>query len=409
MAGGDLIAAAGVFIRAALAHLVVLPLRVAIRRAPRQWVVIGREHGKFTDNAKHFFTWLHETVPDSVQVSFVSEYPDTVAALRARGALAYRYPTFGAVMALLRAGTVVVDSADYIEHGRVALLRGTRLVQLWHGAPLKEIELSLHRRRLARLSPLKRWILGIHNAVIGRFSRVDIVVSTSKFITQRALSQCFNTERIVNTGYPRNDAMLRTSRSPLSLFNVDTSALEHLQAHRDRGGRVLLYAPTFRQDRHSPFSGGAIDLDRWADWAKRHGILLAMKLHPLMLGRYPKPPSAIVDISAESDAYPLLGCVDLLVTDYSSIFFDYLLLGRPVAFYPYDLKHYTAEDRKLYFDYDQMTPGPHFFDFDSLLDGLSLLLKNDSHWRKRREKVMQLCFDDHDDMASQRIWRSIHT
>ena len=57
---------------------------------------------------------------------------------------------------------------------------------------------------------------------------------------------------------------------------------------------------------------------------------------------------------------------DLLITDYSSIFFDFLLLDRPIVFFPYDLEQYLSQDRAMYFDYEIMTPGPKCRTYDEL-------------------------------------------
>jgi CDP-glycerol glycerophosphotransferase (TagB/SpsB family) len=113
---------------------------------------------------------------------------------------------------------------------------------------------------------------------------------------------------------------------------------------------------------------------------------------------------SIIDVSAESDIYPLLREVDILITDYSSIYFDYLLLDRPVIFYPYDLLSYVADDRNLLFDYEAMTPGPKAFDFESLLSTLSGILQDEKdEWKADRRRVLDLAFDDHDCFSTQRI------
>lgn len=391
-------------------RLLCSPLRLVVPRSGRIVTVIGREHGKFLDNAKHFFCWLHASAPADVQATFISEHAGVVSALRDAGARALEYPTASSIWTLLRSGTVVVDSVDFVEHGRIALVSGARIVQLWHGAPLKEIELPLYRRRLARLSRLKRLPLQVLKAATGRFLEADMLVSTSGFFTEHAFSKCFNARRILAAGYPRNDAMLNDGDRPaaLSMINVDIAARERLRAHRARGGRVILYAPTFRQDRHSPFQRGGIDLERWASVAESRGALLALKLHPLMSGRYPQPPPGIVDISAESDAYPLLSEVDVLVTDYSSIYFDFLLLDRPILFFAYDFDRYTSEDRALLFDYDDMTPGPKLKDFEDLLDGTRQALEAENgEWTAMRHRIRGLCFDNVDASASERIWREL--
>ena len=78
----------------------------------------------------------------------------------------------------------------------------------------------------------------------------------------------------------------------------------------------------------------------------------------------------------ESDMYPLFFVIDLLITDYSSIFFDFLLTEKPVLFYPYDKDDYLANDRSMYDNYDMVTPGHIVCNFEEFYDKLQLFLNN---------------------------------
>ena len=87
----------------------------------------------------------------------------------------------------------------------------------------------------------------------------------------------------------------------------------------------------------------------------------------------------------------------------SSVFFDYLLLDRPVLFYPYDLATYLAEERPMYFDYDEMTPGPKAFDMEHLVAAMSAVAKGEDEWRDGRAKIRSLVFEHQDGMAAERL------
>jgi CDP-glycerol glycerophosphotransferase len=388
-------------------HVIFFPGTLFVARNRNLWLVVGREHGKYTDNAKHFFWRVHEAPPRGVCIRFLTEDRLLAIKLCEMGARAVRYPQPSALWALLRAGTIIVDSMDFPQHGRVGLLRGARIVQLWHGAPLKEIELPIHASRLARLSPLKQRVLRLHKAVTRRYFRHDLLISPSRYFSRAAFETAFRADRVAETGYPRNDAMLdaTTTARPLAMLNVDSAALTRIREHRASGGRTVAYTPTFRKDRHSPFDTGRMNLERISAFCQQHRLLLVLKLHPLMQGRYSVDSlGSIIDVSAESDIYPLLREIDILITDYSSIYFDYLLLDRPVIFYPYDLSSYATDDRNLLFDYEAMTPGPKAFDFESLLSTLSGILQNEKdEWKAERRRVLDLAFDGHDCFSTQRI------
>ncbi|MFZ5722410.1 MAG: CDP-glycerol glycerophosphotransferase family protein [Pseudomonadota bacterium] len=398
------------FVFALLSRLLAQPVGWLLPRDPRLWLVLGREHGRYLDNAKYFHAWLHANLPAGHRVVFVGERRGDLARVAAAGGTVAHYPDWRACGLLLRAGNVVFDSADAIDHGRIGLMAGARRVQLWHGAPLKEIELPLHQRRLATLPALLQPALRFQKFVLGRYAAWDVLVSTSRHFTEYAFRTCLPARQIVETGYPRNDVLAGADGYPAALLrvNVDENAEARLSAHRARGGRVVLYAPTFRADHGSPFADGHLDLAELSRFASAHDVLFAMKLHPVMSGRcvvdtWP----GVVEIDAASDVYPLLSEVDVLVTDYSSIFFDFLLLDRPIVFYPYDLDRYTTDERRLLFPYEAMTPGPKARDFPGLLAALAAVLSGDGEWPAQRARVRALAFEHHDGQASRRLAQAL--
>lgn len=403
--------ATGAALLALVSRLVAYPLTLMIPRDSFSILVLGREHGKFLDNAKHFFCYLQDKTP-GWRCAFLTESTTTASMLQQQGVKVLRYPSWPAFIRLLRAGILVVDSMDYGEHGRIGLIRGARLIQLWHGAPLKEIELDLHRRRLARLSPFKRWLVGMYKGVLGRYRRTDLLVSTSEYFTEKAFQRSFHAKKILALGYPRNDAMLDALRQFGGLVNcnVDAVARQRIHAHRESGGKIVAYMPTFRNGKISPFDTGHMDLSRLSAFCERLGILFVLKLHPLMQGRYSMESSPfLVDIDPDSDIYPLLAGIDILITDYSSIYFDFLLLDRPIIFYPYDLDEYLRDDRSLLFPYPDMTPGAHAHTFDDLLASLERQVVGIDEYAGRREMVLRLAFDHRDAAASARLLECLNS
>jgi CDP-glycerol glycerophosphotransferase len=111
----------------------------------------------------------------------------------------------------------------------------------------------------------------------------------------------------------------------------------------------------------------------------------------------------ILCYDAICDIYPALSLFDVLITDYSSIYFDYLLLNRPIIFFPYDYESYIAKDKELLFDYLQITPGPVCKSQDEVEKAL---LEIDTYeFAKKRKEISELVFDYHDSDASTRLWK----
>jgi len=208
---------------------------------------------------------------------------------------------------------------------------------------------------------------------------------------------CFNARYWPATGYPRNDALLDESlrHHPLMSVGMDEQAVRAVREARSRGRRVVLYTPTFRKHFVDPFSNGSLDLTTLNTFAELHEVLILVKLHPWM--RQPvdleKAGHNIVFASPDSDIYPLMPDVDVLVTDYSSIYFDFLLLDRPILFYCQDLNDYINDDRGFIFDYNAMTPGPKVVTQAAMESALAGILQGEDAWREERGRVRDLVFD----------------
>lgn len=101
----------------------------------------------------------------------------------------------------------------------------------------------------------------------------------------------------------------------------------------------------------------------------------------------------ILDMTDQSaDIQELLMDTDLLVTDYSSAYIDYLLLNRPVVFYNFDFEDYLLNDREMYYEYDCVTPGYKAENFDQLLEEFERLADGEDRFVKEREEVRNLFY-----------------
>jgi CDP-glycerol glycerophosphotransferase len=392
---------------AVLSRLLVTPLTWIVPRDPTAWAVLGRVDGRFMDNGKYFAAWVATNAPPEVKVTFVTMAPAVVRELSGKSRLDVAlYPRPKAIWRMLRAGTLVYDAAATGGQGRIGFYTGARRVQLWHGTPLKEIEMAQHRRRDALRPRLAAWLLAVHRAIVGRFVHHHLVICTSDFLARGVFAQSFKSDAIVGLGYHRNDVILGGDDYDPTLVDsgVDVEARETIRQHRARGGRTLLYAPTFRDSGAHPTDDGSLDIDRLSAFARQHDLLVVLKLHPFLAARMSglSAPN-ILQVSPISDIYPLLSLFDVLLTDYSSIFFDYLLLDRPIVFYPYDLASYR-KGRELLFDYDEMTPGPHAFDFDGLLATLDAALTGPDTHAEARQRVSTLVHDHRDGRSMARLW-----
>ncbi|MFE9686158.1 CDP-glycerol glycerophosphotransferase family protein [Streptomyces sp. NPDC006285] len=227
----------------------------------------------------------------------------------------------------------------------------TTYLQTWHGSALKRMGFDEPEWKL-RPRPAQ----AEQQRVLDRFDR--FLIRSEHDV--RTLARAFRLKErtLLRVGYPRNDALVRARKREEETGLRERGPLAaELGIPDDR--TVLLYAPTFRHQ------GGKqrrfelpFDVERFAGEFGDRYVLLVRSHY---LNHVVLPPSVrgrVLDVSAHHDVTPLLALADGLITDYSSVMFDYALLGRPMFFFAYDYEEYVHEGRGTYFDLLERAPGP---------------------------------------------------
>lgn len=222
---------------------------------------------------------------------------------------------------------------------------GQFVVQTWHGTPLKRIGRDLAGTPNADAAYM--------DSMPGRAAQWSVLVSPNTFSTPVLRRAFGHTGAVVECGYPRNDLLYAPDRE-----KVADSVRERLGIPKDR--RVILYAPTWRED--LPKQGGRYGLDLQLDLAHAERELgedtvLLVRRHYLVGGSIPQS-ACVRDVSRYPDVAELMLISDALVTDYSSLMFDFAGTGRPMLFHTYDLEHYRDTLRGFCFDFAAQAPGP---------------------------------------------------
>jgi CDP-glycerol glycerophosphotransferase (TagB/SpsB family) len=359
----------------------------------RDWIaVIGRESGEFVDNTKYFYIDAATDTANGLRIVHITGRREVANAILDQGYEAMVYPSPRAIWFLMRCGAAAVDSIEWYKQWRRFFLIRARLVQLWHCVGFKRIELDKWRNEAAGKKFLSsRWVLWprmLRRYLYGRAARLDAVVCTSAFYRDNVFAKAFRSRHFPVTGYPRNGFR---NDHPLHWINADAAARNKLEACRDAGRKLVFVAPTYRHVPGTPLGLDPVRIAMLDAFCEEHGFEFVFKFHPYERGTAAVAGRHLHVLDPHSDAYPLLPYMACLVTDYSSIYMDYLLLDRPVYFLVPDLRQYIAGDREIQFDFESMTPGPKFGDWDDLLEGI--LQPEPEHWRQRRGDLCRLAFD----------------
>ena len=224
---------------------------------------------------------------------------------------------------------------------------GQIVVQTWHGTPLKRIGFDIQDVQFANPRYLEK--------VAKEAPGWSYLISPNAFSTP-ILRRAFRYHGdLIETGYPRNDILASPDRDVLA---------QRVRARLGLppGKRAVLYAPTWRDD--SYYGPGRYRLDLRLDLERAAAELgddhvLLIRRHPNVVDTVPQVGGGFVrDVSAYPDIAELFLVADVLITDYSSLMFDYANTGRPMLFFTYDLEHYRDQLRGFYFDFQHHAPGP---------------------------------------------------
>ncbi|MDV7718853.1 CDP-glycerol glycerophosphotransferase family protein [Pediococcus ethanolidurans] len=249
----------------------------------------------------------------------------------------------------------VVARAEYwVFNSRMPLWwhknRGTQYIQTWHGTPLKKLGIDIDNVEIPGTTTEE-----YHKKFIKEAARWDYLIAPNAY-SEEIFKRAFGFKnKFIRSGYPRNDV----------LYSQNNSRTIH-DLKRTLLGRdvtqVILYAPTWRDDDfiykgryrfNLPF-----DLKNFFSVVSPDTILI-IRPHYLVKDHIDiRGFEKRVKILADTDINQLYLISDLLITDYSSVMFDFANLRRPMLFFPYDLTHYATELRGFYFNYLEECPGP---------------------------------------------------
>ena len=236
-------------------------------------------------------------------------------------------------------------------------------LETWHGTPLKRLGCDLEH-----LDDDLHSVKDLRRRYMKEAKRFTYFLSPSPYA-----SSCFRSAwkmdgsgrsgMILEEGYPRNDRLFQTSPEEIRHIRARVLGRYNAEYLREEPGRkIVLYAPTYRQEEKGPDAlpwKPALDPDRLQKDLGGECIFLIRAHYFLSAlpdsGQYR---GFLFDVSDEEEIAELFLISDILITDYSSVMFDYANLRRPMIFYMYDLEQYRDRSNGFYFDPEKELPGP---------------------------------------------------
>lgn len=247
-------------------------------------------------------------------------------------------------------------------------------VQCWHGTPLKRLGFDLNH-----FDNALNTIDGMKKRYKIEANKISYFISPSRTATEKFTSawnlRKFGKEGvIIETGYPRNDFLFNYTEE-------DVKAIKQKLGILDCDKKIILYAPTYRGNQHE--AGVGYVYKEEVNFEKMQRVLgeeyiILFRPHYFVANAFDfeKYKGFVYNVAGVDDINELYIISDMLITDYSSVFFDYANLKRPIIFHMYDLEHYRDESNGFYFDVESELPGNITRTDDELIDEIKRVGKN---------------------------------
>jgi len=357
-------------------------------------IVLGGNYGKsFGGNTKYLYFYLKENT--NYKLFWVTNSKPLLKKLQEQGINAIPRYSLKTIRILRRARAV------FVTHGHVDVLAikyspRTVFVQTWHGGDIKKSDISttpyVNNILYSNLAKFLRLNLRYHQF----FDYMLCHSKEEKHIRILAEANKFPIKRILPFGYPRNDIF----------FSKDKMLKENLRKKyhiENKFEKIILYAPTFRNNFVAKFPLSDEELLKLNNLMKETKTLFLLKAHMREKSVKFKEYENIRIVDPDSDIQELLYITEVLISDYSSVFLDFLLLNKPIILFPYDYDNYIKERGLNYNHLEEIAPGALIYSGDKLIDAIKKVSEIERVYANKRLQMRDYFNAYNDGNSSKRL------
>lgn len=309
---------------------------------------------------------------------------------------------------------MVASSHIYLcTHGSFKVSKDRICIQAWHGVPLKGMNFMDKGETEKRTESWHK-----------NFNQCDIVLSSSN-LYEVLLSSCIGIQKskFVKTGFPRNDFL--TMNKDVDKASIISSFQD---SHLNMETKILVYLPTFRLGHKKDklegklrkgniFGFETFDTKELEKNLKDNNCVIIAKLHPMeekILSNNDWVSDKVKLINStwleerQIDLYEVLRISDMLITDYSSVYFDYLLLNKPIIFMNDDLNQYRQNRGLLLEPYNFWTPGYKVGNQNEFIQAIVNSIKDPDLFTAERKQIKEMIIETEDTDNCKRLWELVY-
>lgn len=360
------------------------------------WIFSDFGSPSFSQNQKYFFLYLSNNI-EKARPIWITTDEKLYCEMNEEGYEVYMRTSLRAAYYTLRA-KYTLSSGGRGYHW--ALSGGATKIQAGHGIPLKGSNGASDTRQNSLLEKI-----GWNDVDYAVFSSAYCRKHFQQYYPEDAfLFRSLPTGTALYTGYPRTDALFQQ----IDGQQIDMPG-ESLQDVISEEELVIGYFPTHRNREYEIKIENILRLDELNGILESKNAKMVIKPHrSLDMISVQEDYENIKEIPQSTDSHVFLDKIDILITDYSSIYFDFLLVGGPVIFYTHDRDQYTKM-RGLHPKYDEVTIGHHTKEPDELVEILDQLIIGKDTYTNERKEIRDEFFKYNDRQSSKRLYKSITT
>ncbi|HUT80078.1 MAG TPA: CDP-glycerol glycerophosphotransferase family protein [Candidatus Bathyarchaeia archaeon] len=340
----------------------------------------SRAGNQYGDNSRFLFEWVRENMPNLNAYYLTADKKILNSEDKDKSIISYH--SFAALKKLLRAKKVFITHG-FADMPYKSLCKKRHIIYfLGHGLSFKRTDLAAKEIDSKKARKFKR-------------TTQKLFAYCSSGVERLAIHAYYGIpfDRIRITGTPRNEVLWNNMKNKKNI----QSNLENLFSFQNKSKKTILYAPTYLPEQKNDFfSFEDFNMEQLKAFLEKNNLYLFLRMHRNDLLRYGKmaeDPSnnriRILDFDLVADVNTILYEFDILITDFSSIFLDYLIVDKPIIFITSILEEYQKQTG-FYFDYNSVTPGVKVKNFSEFLDSLNECLDKPEKWQEKRIVIANL-------------------
>ena len=361
---------------------IVLCLSGLIPRKKDLWVFGAWDGRLFADNSKYLFEFVNNQHPE-INAVWITKDEKVRQEIETKGYICYLRSSIKGIIYAIRAEVAFITSDERGDISRFVNRKRTTVIELWHGIAPKGMKWSADYN-----SPVFR----------KRFQQYYWMASSLKYQEIFEENLQINPEKFFITGYPRNDTFITKPK------NIMVERI--IQENSEK--KLVIYMPTHRNYGKKP-----IDISEFPqinDRLKENNIIMVYKPHFNELKNISENNSQLSNIiiakeqNIWGDVYSYIHYFDLLISDYSSIVYDFLCADKPIVLYTYDIEYMKTNDFGIMDYFETIPPGPFCKSWAETLDQTIKLLEKDT-WHEKRNQCREMFHPFKDGRNAERVYK----